>query len=344
MSRVFLILLVVLTACSQRGAIGFATPDPTATTHNIFVANFRATDPPAEGDRSPPRPKSIAYEKYRMSVPPGHAPGTIAWPDGTPDAATDMVTLDRSGYDGAAAFLRDVRAQVGSENEVVVFVHGYNTNHAEAVYLLTQVRHDFEVPAPTVLFSWPSAARTVGYLYDRDSVLIARDQLENLLVQLSRSQKVVILAHSMGNLLVMETLRQIGRSRSMDIRSDISALFMISPDIDGELFFTQAASLPALPEYTAVLAAKEDVALRVSAFLTGRANRLGSDVDRKAVGDLPITVIDVSAFSDGGLEHKVALQSPSAIAVLSRMNLDTLPSEDRFDRVVRVVPDDPENR
>ncbi|MEL7093296.1 MAG: alpha/beta fold hydrolase [Pseudomonadota bacterium] len=337
-------LLIVVAACSDRGTFSFAPADPAASAYDIFVANFRPTDPPATGDRSPPRPSRISYEKYRMSVPPTHEPGTVAWPKGTPNAATDMVSLSHNTYDDMGRFVQSVRSEIDEVNEVMVFVHGYNTNHAEAVHLLTQVSHDFQVPVPTVLFSWPSAARAVGYLYDRDSVLIARDQLEDLLVALSQRQKVVIMAHSMGNLLVMETLRQIGRSRSMDIRNDISALFMISPDIDGELFFTQAASLPSLPQYSVVLAAEQDIALRVSAFLTGRSNRLGSDIDRTSVGDLPITVVDVSAFSDGGLEHKVALASPAAIAVLSRLNLDTLPGDDRFDRVVRVTPEGPDAR
>ncbi|MEM6759338.1 MAG: alpha/beta fold hydrolase [Pseudomonadota bacterium] len=344
MRSILFALLVGVAACSERGAFSFAPPDPAATLYDIFVANFRPTEPPAVGDRSPPRPSQIRYEKYRMSVPPTHEPGTVAWPKGAANAATDMVSLGHDSYDGLSSFVQNVQSEIDEVNEVMVFVHGYNTNHAEAVYLLTQVNHDFQVPVPTVLFSWPSAARTVGYLYDRDSALIARDQLEDLLVALSRRQKVVIMAHSMGNLLVMETLRQIGRSRSMDIRNDISALFMISPDIDGELFFAQAASLPALPQYSVVMAAEQDIALRVSAWLTGRSNRLGSDIDRSSVGDLPITVVDVSAFSNGGLEHTIALQSPSAIAVLTRMNLDTLPSEDRFDRVVRILPDRPDDR
>ena len=349
MTRLILILAAALLAsCSERGMLSFSEPVPEATLHDIWVANFRATQPPDEGQQSPPRPDSIRYEHYQVSVPPSHSTGVIAWPDGAPDAATDFVTVDRRVFDDAAAFNQRVRRAAGAatrQNEVMVFVHGYNTNHAEALYLTTQVRHDFEIPVPSVLFSWPSAEAVAGYLYDRDSALIARDQLERVLVDLNRrGMRIVLMGHSMGNFLIMETLRQIELTGSLDVQRDITALFMISPDIDGELFGVQARRISAFPQPSIILAAEKDRALRVSAWLTGRTNRLGSDVDRVAVGDLPIAVIDVSAFSDGQLEHKVALQSPAAIAVLNDLTVDQLPSEASFEGVVRLTPDDPDER
>ena len=344
MTRFFLLAFLFCVACSERGSLSFGTPVPDATLHDIWVANFRATDDPLEGQQSPPRPERIRYEKYRVSVPPTHTPGLISWPDGPPDASTDFVTVAQDSFPSAAAFHDAVvhaeRTVWDRPGEIMVFVHGYNTNHAEALYLMTQVRHDFQIPVPTVLFSWPSAEVTAGYLYDRDSVLIARDHLEKVLVDISRNNRIVLMGHSMGNLLIMETLRQIELTGSMNIQDRIGALFMISPDIDGELFYTQANRLSALPQPSVILAAEKDRALRLSAFLTGRTDRLGSDVDRRAVGDLPITVIDVSAFSDGELEHKVALQSPAAIAVLNDLTGDQLPSEARFEQSIRLTPDE----
>ena len=70
-------------------------------------------------------------------------------------------------------------------------------------------------PAPS---RWCGLARTVGYVYDRDSALLARDPLEHLIMELTRGskRKLVIVGHSMGKLLIMETLRQIEISGSVD--------------------------------------------------------------------------------------------------------------------------------
>ncbi len=61
-----------------------------------------------------------------------------------------------------------------------------------------------------ILFTWASAGNLTDYIYDTNSVTVARDGLEQVLRELvnSDAQRVTILAHSLGNLLLLETLRQ----------------------------------------------------------------------------------------------------------------------------------------
>lgn len=340
--RFALFALLLCAACADRGEISFAQPAVSGTLHDIWVANFRQNAPPQQGQLSPPRPNMTRYEKYVISVPPTHAPGEVEWPDGQPDAQTDFVAVETATFRDAAGFRSAIaRSDQTGQKEILLFVHGYNVNNAEAVYQLAQVRHDFDVPVPTVLFSWPSAAKAAGYLYDRDSALIARDALEQVIVDLARGgrQKITLLGHSMGNLLIMETLRQIEISGRLRIKDTIGGLFMISPDIDGELFTTQAKRIRTLPDPSVIFVSDQDIALRISAALTGRTNRLGSQIDGASVGDLPISIVDVSALSDGGLAHDVALSSPVAISVLTRLNENTLPSEITVPRRIRLEPD-----
>lgn len=317
---VLLISCGFLMACAQRHDIAFAPPAPEATVHDIWVANYRPTDPPLDGQRTEPRPKSVRYERNKVSVPQTHELGEIEWPVGTPDATTDFVTIAQDPFDTARDFIRQIDRH--PDDTILLFVHGYNMRHGEAVYQLAQVKHDFATQSPTVLFSWPSAGAAAGYAYDRDSVLIARDPLEKLIVQLARqsSKKLILMGHSMGNLLIMETLRQIEISGSLNIHKEIDALFMVAPDIDGELFRVQANRLRKLPDPSVIVATSQDKALRLSAWLTGHTNRLGSLTDRSAVGDLPISVVDTSALARKGLNHSVPLTSPEAIAIFRRMN------------------------
>lgn len=335
MLRLLLVVTVsvALTACTPRGEIQYGKPAAEGTIHEIWVTNFRSTQAPEDGQRLPPRPTGLKFQMNRVSIPPGHQPGSIEWPKGKVDANRDFVTLSTESYLDINAFASSVAsADKDNTNETVLFVHGYNTTHGEAVYQLAQVSHDFELPSPAVLFSWPSAELGPGYIYDRDSVLIARDQLEEVIIELTRrrGRKLVLVGHSMGNFMIMETLRQIEISRSIDIDAKISALFMIAPDIDGELFRTQALRLKKMPEPSVILAADQDRALRLSALITGRSNRLGSQTDRSTVNDLPISVIDVSDLSKGGLGHSIPMTSPAAISILKKIGQNTKVSDTRL--------------
>ena len=329
-----ILVLVIVSACSPRGEIQYGLPVPNGTVQNVWVANFRSTVPLAEGQNVPPRPEKMSFEMNAVSVPPTHQTGNVEWPRrSAPDATTDFVTLSTQEFPNIRRFAAAVAASdTENTNGTVLFVHGYNNTHGEAVYNLAQVGFDFDIPSPTVLFSWPSAATAAGYVYDRDSALYARDQLEEVIIALTGNsdRKLVIMAHSVGSLIVMETLRQIEISGSVNIADKIDALFLISPDIDGELFYTQAARLKNLPNPTVVVAAAQDRALRLSAILTRTNNRLGSLTDRSAVRDLPITVVDVSELATGGLNHSIALSSPAAIAIIRSLSGDTLLSGARL--------------
>ena len=270
------------------------------------------------------------FEAIDVSVPPVHEVGKIEWPEGTPDANTDFVSVKNRAIGGQSSFVQQVaRADRSGRQETLVFVHGYNTRHAEAVYQVSQFAHDFEVPTPAVLFSWPSAGVTAGYVYDRDSALIARDHLESLLIELSRgNRKIVLVGHSMGSYLIMETLRQATLKRSFNVAAEIDALVLMAPDIDGELFRSQVDEMGQLPDPFILMVAKQDRALRISSLLTGRRPRLGAQTDRSVVGDLPISVVDVSNFSDGSnFDHKIVTTSPEAIAIIRRLSEKAPPGD-----------------
>lgn len=327
-----LLLLVVaacLCSCTRRGVIEFAEPTPAASVHNVWVTNFRSEIQAGAGG-APPRPSEPVFQAIEVSVPPTHKVGEIEWPSGKADARTDFVALKQRDFDGIDGLAEDIsRSKDTAQAETMVFVHGYNTRHAEAVYQLAQLVHDMEIPVPAVLFSWPSAGVTAGYVYDRDSALLSRDVLEETLIELTNGgRKVVLVGHSMGSYLIMETLRQIAHKGSMDISSQIDAVILMAPDIDGELFRDQAFAISELPSPFILMVAEQDRALNISSLLTGWRPRLGTQTDRTIVGDLPISVIDVSDLASGAhFDHKIATTSPAAIAILRRLTVEVPPGE-----------------
>jgi len=312
------IVLTLLAACAPRVTAERAAPHPAADIQPIFVATGRelARTGPIFGLE---RPETMNYFRADISIPPTHQTGRIEWPEGPPDAATDFVVTGTQVHDGPHALMRDMRART-TARETLLFVHGYNNTLSEAMYRLAQIRADFNVPMPGLLFAWPSAADPRGYIYDRDSVLYARDDLERLLRDLTArpNEKVFILAHSMGSQLTMEALRQIALRGDRHLLDRISGVVLMSPDIDPDLFDRQADTIGTLPQPFMIFITKADRALTLSGFITGRKPRLGVIDDAGQVQRGDVQVVDFSDLADGeGFNHFVPVTSPAAIRMLN---------------------------
>lgn len=312
---------------------------PEATIRDVYVARFRQ-DTGQSRNFGEPRAGRLTFGRIAVSIPPNHEVGRIEWPSDTPDATRHFVTVDGEAYTGLASFVRQIaRSDRSGESETVLHVHGYNTTHGEAVYGAAQVAHDLDVPVPMVVFSWPSAAQTTGYVYDRDSALISRDNLEEVIVALAREEgrSLFLTAHSMGAYLLMETLRQIALSGRLDLARDINGVLLMAPDIDVELFKEQVDRIGPLPVPFMIMIAEQDRALRLSGLISGRGARLGSIDNPEFLSGLGVTIVDVGALSDGRkLDHNIATTSPAALAIFRRLNEVTPPGElNVVDAVIR---------
>lgn len=311
-------LLLTLSACSERMTAERGAPHPDAQIQPIYVATERELDQtgPIFGLK---RPSGMKYFRTDISVPPSHEVGVIEWPEGRPDAASDFVVTGTQVFDGPGQMLGDIRRKKPGR-ETLVFIHGYNNTLSESMYRLAQIQTDFATGMPAVLFSWPSAGDPRGYIYDRDSVMFARDDLVSLLDRLTTrpGDKVFLLGHSMGSHLTMEVLRQARLSGNTRLLSRVSGVTLMSPDIDPDLFDRQAEVIGTLPQPFLIFISKQDRALSLSGFITGRKPRLGVIDEAEKVTRPDVTVIDFTELADGNsLNHFVPVTSPAAIRVLN---------------------------
>jgi esterase/lipase superfamily enzyme len=313
-----LVLVMVVAACAPRPVAMRAPPDPAATVVPVFGISGRRLDT-GEPTFGTDRPKELQHFRVDVSVPSGHQAGQIEWPEGPPDAATDFVVTNAGTYPDARALVADMRRTVPGR-DTLLFVHGYNNTLSEATFRMAQILVDFEVKMPGVVFAWPSAGDPRGYLYDRDSVLFARDDLEASLRALTArpGDRVFLFAHSMGGHLTMETLRQIALKGDRALLDRISGVALISPDIDPDLFARQAAAIGTLPQPFVIFISRVDRALTISGLITGRKPRLGVIADAEEVTRPDVKVIDLTDLADGAaLNHFIAVTSPAAIELLS---------------------------
>lgn len=320
-----LLMSVTLMSCAPRGAVTIVDQAQTnAFLAPIFMTTSRA--PVANPfDFGPKRSANISMARYDISVPPTHQKGKIGWPRGTADLATDMVTVGVSNYKNRADFITAANKFAVNGEDAVVFVHGYNNTFAEGLYRFAQVARDVEILGPKFHYSWPSAGDARGYVYDRDSVLFARDGLEQLLTDVAKTDApgMFIVAHSIGAALTIETLRQMSISNNGVLHKKLRGVAMISPDIDVDVFVQNLKRIKPRPDPMLIFVSKKDYALRISNLLTGSNSRLGLTDNLTALKGSGVDIIDVSAFDDGDgfLNHSVAITSPTVLNILKNRSV-----------------------
>jgi esterase/lipase superfamily enzyme len=179
--------------------------------------------------------------------------------------------------------------------------------------------HDAGYDGTPVLFSWASGGRTVDYVYDRDSATAARDQLEQTLRLLvdAGATRVDIIAHSMGNLLTVETLRQLAISGYRDLDGRLGDVILASPDIDIDVFKAQMQRYGKPDRPFILLLSRDDRALQISSIIGGDRPRLGGYEDTKEVAALGLTVIDLTDVSAGdSLNHAKFADNPVMVKLI----------------------------
>jgi esterase/lipase superfamily enzyme len=318
-------LLLALAACAPRGAL---TIDPTAAegsaaVQTILVASARDRDggPTAfAAARSP----EVNFARFEVAVPPQRSPGTVTFPQTQPpNPQTDFVTVSARAIRDRSGFIASVNRQLAQlppeSREIFLFTHGFNTNFAEGLYRQAQMRHDFAASGVAVHFSWPSAGDVRAYAYDRESAIFARDALAAALEALAASdaRAIVVGAHSMGAMLMMEALRSLAVAGSPAFFDKLQAVVLMAPDLDVDVFRGQASALPpGTPVY--VFFSSRDRALRASSWLRGGSDRLGAIRDPALLQDLDVTLIDTSSVDDGedALGHFAVATSPAMISVI----------------------------
>ncbi|WP_435257083.1 alpha/beta hydrolase [Thioclava sp. FR2] len=316
------LLTLALAACAPRGAI-LVVPEAAKTGElmTVFIGTTRGRSEAGDFDKS--RAETLSFARYDISIPPEREPGEIAWPPahGKPNPKTHFLTAARTDFRDEPHFRADLATSLAhTGGEAIVFVHGFNNTFAEGTYRIAQMAHDLEIPGTIVHYSWSSAAEPLGYAHDRDSALFARDGLEGLLreVEAAGAKRMIVVAHSMGSALTMETLRQVAIRGDKDVMERIRGVVLISPDIDIDVFRAQAHAIPKLPQPFVVFTSERDRILRLSARLSGQTDRLGTLTDVTRVADLPITFLDVAAFNRGSGHFNVG-NSPALLRLLERI-------------------------
>ncbi|BCP54144.1 esterase [Kaistia sp. 32K] len=328
-----LVVIGLLAGCAGRPKdvllpVEIGTPVPGATTVDMAVATTRQRSTVPGQMFTGERGRAIDFANIVVSVPPDavRKQGDVQWPKKLPgNPATDFVTVKAQDMDLAQAkvwFNRQIKQS--PRRQALVFIHGFNNRFEDAVYRFAQIVHDSDAKVVPILFTWPSRGSVLSYGYDRESNNYSRDALELLLKALADDpnvDEVSILAHSMGNWVALEALRQMA-IRDKRVSPKIKNVMLAAPDVDVDVFRRQMVDIgPKGPSFT-LFVSRDDRALQVSRRVWGNVERLGQiDVAQEPYASEMaadnINVIDLTKLhTDDKLNHAKFAASPEVVQLI----------------------------
>jgi esterase/lipase superfamily enzyme len=329
---VMAVSLTLLGACANRprGVLEPVAASPSAAQVAMLVTTTRDRAGTRGEMFSGERAHTPTFADITVSIPPEtvRKAGEVAWPRRLPaDPATDFATLKADEIDrGAAERWLGSHVRKSADGSVLVFIHGFNNHFEDAVFRFAQIVHDSKTRSVPVLATWPSRGSLLAYGYDRESTNFTRNAVEHLFQYLAQDpdvKEVSILAHSMGNWLALESLRQMA-IRNDGLPKKFKNVMLAAPDVDVDVFGSQIADMGRQRPHFTLFVSRDDRALAFSRHVWGNVSRLGA-IDpeqspyREELAANAITVIDLTKVKAGdNLHHSKFAESPEIVQLIGR--------------------------
>ena len=262
-----------------------------------------------------------------VSVPPGHRAGVIETPTfGGPQQGRDFVLASERALEPdefGNQIATSISGRIGSNRDILLYVHGFNTSLQDARFRLAQIVADGRFGGVPVLFTWPSQNNLFSYISDKERATASRDALEKLMLSLSQTPgvgRIHVLAHSMGTWLAMEALRENAIAGHPDLDGKLGDVMLAAPDIDLAVFKEQMARIGEAAHVSIFISAG-DRALSLSSRISGDRPRVGAldprnARDRAELEKLGVKVYDLSSFADGLIGHDAYADVPQVVRTI----------------------------
>lgn len=309
--------VLALGGCASLGATGARYDAASLTAEpTLLVATTRK---PVNGGRTKPwfgpeRATRMTVGRAKL-VPPDESRFSLA-AAGLGDWRLDAV-------EPVSGEVSDLLAQ-GGGGDVLIYVHGFKQTFETAALDAAHLADGIKFRGQTMVFSWPSKAGLFDYAYDRDSAMWSRDGFERVLQSAITAPgvgRVHIVAHSMGTMLTLESLRQLYARDGDSVTDKIGAVVFAAPDIDMDVFSSAVVRIGPVGRKITVVAATNDRALELSGRLAGGMTRVGA-AEKAAIERLGVRVIDASEAGWGIINHDLFLSNAEVRRVIRR-SIDT---------------------
>ncbi|CAK9040971.1 Alpha/beta hydrolase family protein, partial [Durusdinium trenchii] len=216
----------------------------------------------------------LSFGSCEVSIPDRHEFGEVERPSiWTLDFVEDEdrhIVLQSVTPTDRDAFLNDLAREVdrSESHEAFVFIHGFNVSFAEAARRCAQMAYDLKFDGPPILYSWPSQGRLSEYVADMSAADASEGPLQEFMqavAQESKARRIHVIAHSMGNRLLTNTLARIADSSPAQTPNFFNEVILAAPDVDAEVFRRDIAPrIIRASERVTIYSAEDDLALAAS--------------------------------------------------------------------------------
>ena len=240
---------------------------------------------------------------------------------------------------GGAVAEIEAQAKARHCGSVFLYIHGFHTGFDGAVLRAAQISSDAQTGCAVATFSWSSEVELGRYAADIEHSEYSEPLLEEFLRELAESNlRVKILAHSMGDRLILATLSHIANGREKLRGGFIDELVLAAADVGvapGNDDFAHLLN-DAAPyvKRTTIYASAGDAVLAISKGAHGGIPRAGREpeADLKYVADDKahvVDVIDASGPPADILDHSYYAMSYEAVADMT-LALAGVPTAERL--------------
>jgi esterase/lipase superfamily enzyme/ABC-type sugar transport system substrate-binding protein len=326
-------------------------PGPGSVADPRVVPILYATDRKVENDDrqdfSGERDSELHYGIAFVRVPDHHGFGRVERPNwlvnwirevlfGGGNIPVDEFLIDRKQGVTEQRFNSIVTSS--QAKTAIVFVHGFRNSFDDSLFRLAQVIFDGQLgDMIPIMFSWPSRGDIKDYEYDADSANASIQNFETLLKALQKNDHVSnisIIAHSMGNRVLLDAISDVFKSREID---PLSELILAAPDVDLTHFLQTAPSVQKAARGVTLYASSADVPLGLSGEIAQmrRAGIVGPDgpVVVQGIDSIDVTTMGNDLFA---LNHDTYANSDVIDDIARIIRSETRPPNFRTARIVGV--------
>lgn len=247
----------------------------------------------------------------RVNVPRNHSTGELKYSEDQRESSHDYFKIlgaKELNLTTVVDYLRQAK------RTPLIFVHGFNVKHQEAVLRASQIAYDLKYQGPIILFSWPAGAGS-SFL---DNKLINRTYESNLknaqnsvatfkyFVSKLIENKIIpnIVVHSMGHQVVLPALFDLGKTGVLQAgntttQMPLGEIILNAPDFDSELFVKNIEMIKNLSRRVTLYCSYNDKAMFASETMNS-SKRLGGCTYMEGVDSINVSLLDNSTL---GLNH-----------------------------------------
>ena len=171
----------------------------------------------------------------------------------------------------------------------------------ECLYRTAQIASTSSSMVPPFFIAGPRSVTVAGYGYDRESSVQAEPYLRQyleLVLKETGAKEVSVIAHSMGDLPLLQVLRDLGPTLGPHVR--LNQIIMAAPDIDRNVFENIAADLQKYGRGLTLYASANDRAMQAARRVAGGIPRAG---DVPLEGPIIIEGIDTIDVTHTSLDY-----------------------------------------